>query len=136
MAWNFNINYAMNGVSNEIPFGYKCSYLFAFTKRKIPDFMEEDDMFISFISYIELLAGIEKEETKSEIQIFLKDFQITYSDKEITEITLQFRKSLGLKIPDAIIGATALQQKSILITSDKEMKNKLSSELEIIDPLN
>ncbi|MEA2103176.1 MAG: PIN domain-containing protein [Candidatus Cloacimonadota bacterium] len=103
-------------------------------KGKFPDFMLEDEMFISFISYIELLAGIKKEEIKVEVQVFLQDFKIIYSDKEITEITLKFREKLGLKIPDAIIGAAALQQKSILITSDKKMISKLSSEMKIIDP--
>ena len=104
-------------------------------KGNFPDFMHEDEMFISFISYIELLAGINKNEIKAELQIFLKDFQIIYSDKEMTEITLKFRKKLGLTIPDAIIGAAAFQQKAILITSDKKMISKLSSEMKIIDPL-
>ncbi len=105
-------------------------------KGKFPDFMESDEMFISFISYIELLAGIENEETKTKIKTYLSDFKIIYPDKEITEITLQLRKSLVLKIPDAIIAACALQQKAILITSDKKMIKKLSSDIKIIDPLN
>ncbi len=104
-------------------------------KGKFPEFMQDDKMFISFISYIELLAGIKEEEIKAEILIFLQGFQIIYSDEEITETTLRFRKNLRLKIPDAIIGATALQQNAILITSDKEMVKKLSAEMKIIDPL-
>ena len=105
-------------------------------KGKFPDFMKEDKIFLSFISYIEILAGIESEKIKAEIKLFIQDFQIIYSDEEITGITLKFRKNLGLKIPDAIIGATALYQKAILITADKEMIKKLSSEMKIIDPLN
>lgn len=105
-------------------------------KGKFPDFMKKDELFLSFITYIEILAGIEHKKTKAEVKLFMHDFQIIYPDEEITEITLKFRKNLGLKIPDAIIGATALYQKAILITADREMIKKLSSEMKIINPLN
>ena len=109
-------------------------YLFS-GKGKFPDFTNNDEMYLSFIAYIELIVGISNEKIRSEIKLLLKNFEILYPDEKITEITIELRRDFGLKIPDAIIGATALYNNATLITADKEIIKKLSKKLKIINPL-
>ena len=109
-------------------------YLFS-EKGKFPDFTNNDEMYLSFIAYIELIVGISNEKIRSEIKLLLKNFEILYPDEKITEITIELRRDFGLKIPDAIIGATALYNNATLITADKEIIKKLSKKLKIINPL-
>ena len=64
---------------------------------------------ISVITEIELLSWqkISPEQSKT-ISLFLSNFGKVDLNEEIKEITINIRKSTGLKIPDAIIAASAL----------------------------
>ena len=79
---------------------------------------------ISIITQLEFLAFPELAE--DDRQLFL-DFleQVTIiglspTDPELITETLAIRKVHKLKLPDAIIAATALQQKAMLVTADAE----------------
>jgi predicted nucleic acid-binding protein len=48
--------------------------------------------------------------------------EIVYIDKEIAKNTIKLREENKIKLPDAIICATALQRRAKLITSDEKLK--------------
>ena len=89
---------------------------------------------ISVISQIEFLAfsGL----TNSDKQLFtqfLQRVEVVGLDgyhTQIIEQTIQLRLKYRLKLPDAIIAATALEKQACLVTADKELTKV--SELTVI----
>jgi Predicted nucleic acid-binding protein, contains PIN domain len=75
------------------------------------------DYFISVISELELLAypNITEEEEKR-IKAFLEDITVIEFPAPVKEQAIELRKRLGLKLPDAIIAATALSLNATLLT--------------------
>lgn len=91
---------------------------------------------ISVITRIELLSFpkiIPEEENKIESLLFL--FEIQNIDDNIVEATVEIRKKYGLKIPDAIVAATALINDGTLVTRNEKDFKKVSG-LKIINPFN
>ena len=78
------------------------------------------EIVISFITELELLSypQISNKEKKI-IKEFLNNIDIIDINKEIKTATIDFRKQYNLKLPDAIICATAYTQNISLITNDK-----------------
>jgi|ERR1017187_442128 predicted nucleic acid-binding protein len=76
---------------------------------------------ISIITKIELLCWktISPKETVT-IQDFINYAAIFYLDEPLAEMVITVRKKYGLKLPDAIIAATAMLQNFTIITADKE----------------
>lgn len=81
----------------------------------------------SFISRIELLAypRIAEIEVKRITQIlqFMRYLSMT---EEIEDLTIQIRRQHSLKIPDAIIAATAKANSLELLTLDRQLANRMS----------
>ncbi len=80
--------------------------------------------FISVITEIELLSYPSlhlKEETQ--IIDFLNKITIIGIDSNIKNFTITFRKQYKLKLPDAIIAATAKSINAILFTNDVRLAN-------------
>ena len=75
---------------------------------------------MSFISELELLSypNLSVQEEKM-IRDFLSKSNIIGMNEEIKEQAIELRKSFGIKLPDAIIGATAIHLNAQLITRDK-----------------
>ncbi|OGG86678.1 hypothetical protein A3B87_02505 [Candidatus Kuenenbacteria bacterium RIFCSPHIGHO2_02_FULL_39_13] len=90
---------------------------------------------LSVITKIELFSypGLELEEDRK-IKEFIEDFKINELDDEIVDKTIEIRKKYKLKLPDAVIAATALANNLILITHNKKDFDKVMG-LQIIDPL-
>jgi predicted nucleic acid-binding protein len=89
--------------------------------RKIDiDSLPEGRFLISFITELEILSypSISAAEEKSLKEILL-EMPIIDIDKDIKEQTIAFRKKYNLKLPDAIIAATAFVFGAVLITNDK-----------------
>jgi predicted nucleic acid-binding protein len=91
---------------------------------------------ISIITEIELLSWpkISRVEISS-ISEFLSNFECIGLTEEIKIVTIQLRKSTGLKIPDAVIAATALTQAVPLLTNNLKDFEKVDF-LKILDPMN
>jgi predicted nucleic acid-binding protein len=91
---------------------------------------------ISIITEIELLSWpkISRVEIGS-ISEFLSNFESIGLTEEIKIVTIQLRKSTGLKIPDAVIAATALTQAVPLLTNNLKDFEKVDF-LKIFDPMN
>lgn len=53
------------------------------------------------------------------IRGFLKTAGIIYINPDIKDIAIQLRRKHGIRTPDAIIAATAIYHKVILVTDDR-----------------
>src|SRR5476651_2705387 len=71
---------------------------------------------ISIITYIEIIVGLQNMEDSEAIKKFLLRFSIINVDIPIAERTATLRKKYKLKIPDAVILATAEHHQCLLIT--------------------
>jgi tRNA(fMet)-specific endonuclease VapC len=91
---------------------------------------ENSTIYLSVISLIEFLSFSNiAEADKALFFEFLKNVEVinlTSSDNEFIDIITSLRTSNRLKLPDAIIAATAIYKSATLITNDKDFK-KLSS---------
>ncbi|MDR2588754.1 MAG: type II toxin-antitoxin system VapC family toxin [Spirochaetales bacterium] len=78
---------------------------------------------VSIITQIELLAYPDiTREADTLIRSFLADIPIITIDGDIAETAIQIRRSKPLiKLPDAVIAATAIDFNAVLITSDVDL---------------
>jgi predicted nucleic acid-binding protein len=85
--------------------------------------LEGRELFISFITELELFSypALTKEEEKG-ITFFISRVTIIDINQGIKAKTIQLRKKYKLKLPDAIICATAASKKLTLISNDKQLK--------------
>lgn len=106
-------------------------------EEKISKFIEnrKNLISISFITKIELLCfKTEDKNIINEINEFINEVEVLSIDDEIINKTIEYRRELNLKIPDAIIAATAKVRKFILVTADKSLIKKLEG-MEIVTPI-
>jgi len=81
----------------------------------------DTDFNISFINKLEVLGHHTADEAW---QIFIEQANIFKADDDIINQTIEIRKNHKIKIPDAIVAATALVNDLILITRNtKDFKN-------------
>ncbi|MDZ8090569.1 MAG: type II toxin-antitoxin system VapC family toxin [Nostoc sp. DedQUE05] len=80
--------------------------------------------FISMITEIELLSypSLSSDE-ETQIIDFLNKITVIGIDNDIKNLTITFRKQYKLKLPDAIIAATAKSLNAILFTNDVRLTN-------------
>lgn len=71
---------------------------------------------ISIITWMEVLVGVTADEDLLPIKAFLARFTLIEISQAIAEDAVQIRKSHKLKLPDAIILASARDYGSILVT--------------------
>ena len=96
--------------------------------RKLPEkglaFLAEaiNDYFtISFITYIEFLGYKDVTQANKD---FIALATVIEIDRDIIDVCIELRKTQRIKLPDAIIAATALVQDLIIITNnEKDFKN-------------
>ena len=74
---------------------------------------------VSIVSWMEVLAGAENADQEKKCRGFLDRFKTIDVNQEIAEQTLLIRRKNKLKLPDAIIWATAQHQGCLLITRNK-----------------
>ena len=85
-------------------------------------FEENTEYFISIISYMEILAyNFSSKEEEAFIDKLLSFFQIIDITKDIADKVIELKRKRKIKLPDAIIVATALYQNIILYTNDKQL---------------
>jgi len=97
-------------------------YLFAGDER-VADLLEGNQIIVSFITELELLSLKHFNPfEKAILKEFLTDVVILDINKTIKDLTIKLRAKSKLKLPDAIIAATAQFMKIPLITADKQFK--------------
>ena len=71
---------------------------------------------ISIITFIEVMVGVQNSDEENVVRGFLDSFQILDLSEEIGRETIHLRRKHKLKIPDAIVYATARSQGGMLVT--------------------
>ncbi len=94
----------------------------------------KEQIFISCITKIELLCfETDDKVVVKDIDSFLKEVEILYFDDDIIDCAVSYRKSYKLKLPDAIIAATAKVRRLSLVTADKAFQK--IPDIDIISPI-
>lgn len=77
---------------------------------------------ISVISELELLAypGLASSE-EQRVRAFLEDIPVTDLTQAVKHHAVDLRKRSGLKLPDAIVAATAVALEATLLTNDQRL---------------
>lgn len=90
-----------------------------------------ENIAISFISEMELLGifSISKSK-KASMQLIINECYVLEMNQMIKLIAIDLKQKYKLKLPDAIIAATAIHYNLMFITSDGDFKN--IKELELI----
>ncbi len=86
---------------------------------------------VSQITRMELLSfpSLQANEER-EIQNFLDTVTVLIFDESVEGEVIQFRKSQGGKLPDAMIAATALCYQLKLFTMDKNLEKRVNSRIQ------
>jgi predicted nucleic acid-binding protein len=74
---------------------------------------------VSIVTWMEVLAGAETQSETKAAYSALSAFAVIHIDMKIAALAVENRKTLNLKLPDAIIYATALSLGTVVITCDK-----------------
>lgn len=78
--------------------------------------------FVSVITEMELLSYPQlREEEAQKINAFLYLLTVINLSKEIKSLAIQWRQQHQLKLPDAIVAATAVSLQATLLTNDRQL---------------
>jgi len=93
------------------------------------------DVSVSVITRMELLAlnGL-AQDSERQIRAFLEKLNITPLSAAIENMAILLRRKARLKLPDAIVAATAVVSKAVLITNDKDMAALDWPDLKVMKP--
>ena len=90
------------------------------------DSLVDNDSKVSFITKIELLVWnppiVEDIKVREE---FLAGSEIHYINDEIINVAIQIRKTTHIKLPDAVIAATAIHSGYVLLSTNDNDFNKV-----------
>ena len=104
-------------------------------RLKISDFAKNNsNLYISSITYIETLGyPFSNQDEERTITDFCDTFERVFLTSNIEKQTIQIRKKYKIKLPDAIIAATAIIYNLTLVTLNSSDFDKIS-ELNILVP--
>jgi predicted nucleic acid-binding protein len=78
--------------------------------------------YISVISEMELLSyPLLDESAQTKIESFLSEITIVGLSEPVKKVAIRLRREHQLKLPDAIVAATALSLGAILVTNDAKL---------------
>ena len=107
--------------------------LYALSDLKYLKILKGYTLFISFITELELLSYPSiSDKDKRIIKKFISKTTIFDVSEQIKENTIYLRKKYKLKLPDAIISATALSYNMVLMTNDKELFKLKDIEIKVL----
>jgi len=89
---------------------------------------------ISIISQIELLCWHAKHEDESAIESLIADCNVINITDDIVSSCVLIRKEVKIKLPDAIIAATAIANSYVLITNNTKDFKRIKG-LKIFNPM-
>lgn len=79
-----------------------------------------DGLLISRISWMELLAGAPNEELRKVREEFVRRFPIVELNEQVAREAIVLRRAYRLKLPDAIIWASARLNEALLVTRNRK----------------
>lgn len=93
-------------------------------------------VYISLITYIEVLGYNFKDENEKLLTSqILGMFEIINPDIEIADLTISYRKMKKIKVPDAIILATARKINAVLLTSNIADFKNIDADVIVDEPI-
>ncbi len=75
-----------------------------------------ETIYISIVTYIEVLVGVSDTKSVEVIRDYLLSLNIVHVDIDISNTAVDIRKKYKIKIPDALIFASAQKVGAILVT--------------------
>ncbi|NQY32436.1 MAG: type II toxin-antitoxin system VapC family toxin [Coraliomargarita sp.] len=75
-----------------------------------------DDRAISVITQMEILVGVDGAEEERVVRRFLSGFKLKELTATVADQAVRLRRELRLKVPDAIVYATAREAGCIIVT--------------------
>ncbi|MGH7950997.1 MAG: type II toxin-antitoxin system VapC family toxin [Limisphaerales bacterium] len=75
-----------------------------------------EEIAVSIVTWMEVLAGADDSEEEAIMREFLSRFKVQPLEKAVAERAIKIRRQHKLKLPDAIIWATAKELGRILVT--------------------
>lgn len=95
-----------------------------FLGGRLAEPLPQADVYISVITEIELLSyPLLNTEDETEIHSFLNDVTIINLTEQIKQAAIKLRRQYRLKLPDALIVATAHCWNAVLLTNDSKLQN-------------
>lgn len=93
-------------------------------KGQLAEPLTEERYGISIITEIELLSfpGLLEKDEKL-LKSFFREIAVLPLDEDVKRHTVALRKKCRMKIPDAIICATAIAHNAVLLTNDRQLLN-------------
>ncbi len=99
-------------------------------------FSKHDFFYLSIITYIEVLGfNFRSNDEKTVVTKFLSNFEILNVTQVLAERVIEIRKVRKIKLPDAIILATAQATGSDLMTKNIADFNNIDPQIHLIDPM-
>jgi len=97
----------------------------------------EKELYVSVITRMELLSfhGITPEEEK-DIRDFLDEVSIVPLNADVEDTAIKMRRATRRKVPDAIVAASAVVLKAMLVTYDRELMSTNFPDLVTLHPEN
>ena len=74
------------------------------------------DRAVSVVTWMETLVGARDAEEEDVIEMFLRDFELVPITRPIARDAVALRKARRLRLPDALIWASARSEKALLVT--------------------
>jgi hypothetical protein len=71
---------------------------------------------VSIVTWMEVLGGAGDDEEADVVEMFLRDFRVVDVTRTIAREAVDFRRGRRVRLPDAIIWATAQSESALLIT--------------------
>ena len=103
-------------------------------KPQVKYFAESEVLTISFITEMEILGKYQIPESERRIiENALRHCYIIEIDDRIKQSAINIKQQNRMKLPDAIIAATAIKNNIALVTADKGFKNIADLDLLMID---
>jgi predicted nucleic acid-binding protein len=75
---------------------------------------------ISVVTLMEVLAGARSEDETDVIDMFLRDFTVVDISRRVAREAVELRRTRRLRLPDAIIWATARTESALLVTRNSK----------------
>jgi predicted nucleic acid-binding protein len=71
---------------------------------------------VSIITWMEVLGGARDEAEEDVIEMFLRDFGVVDLTRRVAREAVEFRRGRRIRLPDAIVWASASAESALLVT--------------------
>src|SRR5438874_206723 len=71
---------------------------------------------VSIVTWMEILVGARDADEEETIEMFLRDFRLVEVTRHIARDAVQIRRTQRIRLPDAVIWATARAESALLVT--------------------